>query len=265
MNSKENASQPIEIIKPNWPCIEGVEALSTTRKGGASRHPWDSLNLATHVNDNPYDVKKNRELLNKSFALPNEPTWLEQVHSNEVVRLTLQNFQDSFQADATYTTEKGIVCCVMTADCVPILIRNAQSTWVAAVHAGWKGIANGILKKVLAVYLNEFDGDLNDLQIWIGPAISGNLYQVGQDVKDAFIQQDSILEKAFTANSIEKECDHYWLDSSKAAQLQLVEHGITEEQISTEDFCTYEDAERFFSYRRDGLDTGRMASLIWLT
>lgn len=251
----------LEIIKPNWSAIEGIEALSTTRKGGVSRHPWDSLNLATHVNDNPYDVKKNRSLLRQSFALPNEPSWLEQVHSNDVVRLTPHNFQQVFQADAAYTTDRGIVCCVMTADCLPVLFANKQASWVAAAHAGWKGVANGILKKVLNTYVDETGGTLEDLQVWIGPAISGNVYQVGQEVKDAFILQDSILEEAFT----ESDAKHYWLDSSYAGQLQLIESGITQQQIFTEDFCTYEDSERFYSYRRDGINTGRMASLIWIS
>lgn len=253
-------SSLLEIIRPNWSAIEGIDALSTTRKGGISRHPWDSLNLATHVNDNPYDVKKNRALLKESYALPNEPSWLEQVHSNDVVHLTPQNFQQVFKADAAYTTDSNIVCCVMTADCLPVLFTNKQATWVAAAHAGWKGIANGILKKVLSIYLKEVGGALDDIQVWIGPAISGNVYQVGQEVKGAFVQQDSVLEKAFTAN----DADHYWLDSSYAAQLQLIESGITQQQISTEEFCTYEDSERFYSYRRDGVDTGRMASMIWI-
>jgi len=250
-----------QVIFPNWPVIEGVKALSTTRQGGVSRHPWDSFNLATHVNDNPYNVQKNRDLLKQSFALPNPPSWLEQIHSNEVVHLTPQNFQQVFKADAAYTTDKDIVCGVMTADCLPVLFSNKQATWVAAAHAGWKGIANGILIKVLNIYTNEVGGALDDLQLWIGPAISGNVYQVGQEVKDAFVQQDPVLEKAF----MENEAKHYWLDSSYAAQLQLIEHGITQQQISTDNFCTYEDSERFYSYRRDGKDTGRMASLIWLS
>lgn len=254
-------SASIEIVLPNWSLIDGIKALSTTRKGGVSRHPWDSLNLATHVNDNPYDVKKNRSLLKEAFELPNEPGWLEQVHSDEVVRLTEENFQQNFKADAAYTTDANIVCSVMTADCLPVLFANKQATWVAAAHAGWKGVANGILKKVLNIYLKEIGGSLEDLQVWIGPAISGNVYQVGQEVKDAFVLQDAVLANAFTTN----DANHYWLDSSLAAQLQLIESGISQQQISTEDFCTYEDCERFYSYRRDGMDTGRMASLIWLT
>ena len=260
LDKADKIASSIEIIKPNWIEIKGVKALSTTRKGGISRHPWDGFNLATHVDDNPYDVKKNRSLLKQSFELPNEPCWLEQIHSNEVVRLTTQNCQESFKADASYTTDKGVVCCVMTADCLPVLFSNKQATWVAAAHAGWKGIANGILKQVISIYQNDIGGSLEDLKVWIGPAISGNVYQVGPEVKGAFVQQDSVLEKAFSAN----DANHYWLDSSYAAQLQLVENGINQQQISTEDFCTYEDSERFFSYRRDGIKTGRMASLIWL-
>lgn len=249
-----------QIITPVWPVSKQVKALSTTRKGGISHSPYGELNLATHVNDNQKDVKENRSILKKSCGLPNEPGWLEQSHSDKVVRLTPQNFKQSFAADASYTTDKNIICCVMTADCVPVLFCNKQATWVAAAHAGWKGIANGILKKVVQIYTEEIMGDLADIQVWIGPAISGKVYQVGQEVKETFIKQDSVLVKAFTETEL---VNHYLLNSSYAVQLQLIESGVSVEQISTEDFCTYRDSERFYSYRRDGVSTGRMASMVW--
>jgi len=250
-----------QIIRPNWSVSKNIQAFSTTRQGGVSQAPWDSLNLATHVNDNVDDVKKNRDLLTKHYALPNEPTWLEQVHSNKIVRLTAKNSQQHFKADAAYTTEKNIVCCVMTADCLPVLFCNKQATWVASVHAGWKGIANGILKSTLAIYEKDLGGNLKDLQVWIGPAISGNAYEVGEEVKAAFIQQDPILNKAFIPN----ENNHYLLNSSYAAQLQLIECGLDPKQITAPGFCTFNDEQRFYSYRRDGLNTGRMASMLWLS
>ncbi|VAW91747.1 FIG00003370: Multicopper polyphenol oxidase [hydrothermal vent metagenome] len=258
MSLKKNLPQ---IIIPNWVVSEKIQALSTTRKGGSSRSPYDELNLATHVNDNSEDVKQNRRRLTQHSSLPAEPSWLEQIHSDKVVRLTPQNYQQAFIADASYTTDKNIVCCVMTADCVPVLVCNKQSTWVAAVHAGWKGIANGILKKTLQIYSEKMAGDLADIHVWIGPAISGKAYEVGQEVKEAFIQQDAILEKAFTR----QDTSHYLLDSSYAVQLQCVQQGVSTKQISTENFCTYQDSKRFYSYRRDGIHTGRMASMVWLS
>jgi len=251
----------LNVIRPNWSVPEKVKAFSTTRQGGVSLAPWGSMNLALHVHDNSENVNKNRMLLKQEMQLPNEPSWLEQVHSDKVIQLTQQNHNQNFKADATYTTEKNIICCVMTADCLPVLFCNKQATWVAAVHAGWKGIANGILKKLVQKYVSEFDGQMEDIRVWIGPAISAKAYQVGQDVKNAFIEQDAILEKAFTS----QQADHFLLDSSYAAQLQLNELGVKVEQITTEDFCTYKDKERFFSYRRDGANTGRMATMVWLS
>ena len=249
-----------EVITPSWVVAEKIQSFCTTRKGGVSAPPYNELNLATHVNDNPVNVKQNRNILKQYYSLPSEPVWLEQVHSHKVVRVTAQNYQQAFTADASYTTDKNIICCVMTADCVPVLFSNKQATWVAAAHAGWKGIANGILKNVLQIYTKEMAGQLDDIQVWIGPAISGEVYQVGQEVKDAFEQQDTILKKAFTV----QDTNHYLLDTSYAVQLQLIAQGLKEEQIFTDDFCTYQDSERFYSYRRDGIHTGRMASMIWL-
>ncbi len=251
---------PPQIIMPGWTVADKIQSLSTTRKGGVSQSPYDQLNLATHVNDNPADVKENRRRLKAHCTLPDEPGWLEQTHSDKVVHLTPQNFKQPLTADASYTTDKNIICSVMTADCVPVLFCNKQATWVAAAHAGWKGIANGILKKVVRIYTKEIKGDLADIHVWIGPAISGKVYQVGQEVKNAFVKQDTILDKAFTM----QDANHYFLNSSYAVQLQLMKQGLITKQISTEEFCTYQDRERFYSYRRDGIRTGRMASMVWL-
>jgi len=253
---------PPQIIMPDWLVSEKIQSLSTTRKGGVSGSPpYDELNLATHVNDNPEAVKENRHRLKIYCALPNDPSWLEQSHSDKVVRLTPQNYQQLFNADASYTTDKNIICSVMTADCVPVLFCNKQASWVAAAHVGWKGIANGILKNVVQIYSKEIMGDLADIHVWIGPAISGKVYQVGKEVKNALTKQDTILEKAFTKQDTSH---HYLLNSSYAVQLQLIKMGVLTQQISTENFCTYQDNERFYSYRRDGRRTGRMASMVWL-
>ncbi len=253
-------NKPPQIITPDWLVSEKIQSLSTTRNGGVSSSPYDKLNLATHVNDNPKTVQENRHWLKTYCALPNDPSWLEQSHSDKVVRLTPQNYQQLFNADASYTTDKNIICSVMTADCVPVLFCNKQASWVAAAHAGWKGIANGILKNVVQIYTKEIMGDLADIYVWIGPAISGKVYQVGQEVRNALTKQDTILEKAFT----KQDTNHYLLNSSYAVQLQFIKMGVLTQQISAGDFCTYQDSERFYSYRRDGMRTGRMASMVWL-
>lgn len=248
------------IICPTWSVNERIQALSTTRNGGVSQSPWNTFNLATHVNDDLNDVLQNRSILKQSYNLPKEPTWLTQTHSNNIIRLTADNLQQLFNADAAYTTEKNIICCVMTADCLPILLCNEQATWVAAIHAGWKGIANGIIRKLVSLYKNEIGGEVSDLHVWVGPAISEKVYEVGADVKEAFVQQDSALKKAFK----ETHNNKYLLNSVKAARLQLMLCGINEKSISSPSFCTYQEHERFFSYRRDGVNSGRMASMVWL-
>jgi len=251
-----------KLIQANWPIVSGVHAFCTTRIGGVSQSPWDSFNLATHVNDNPDHVLQNRQQLQAQCHLPAEPTWLEQVHGNELVRLTSDNTKQSFKADAVFTTEKNIVCSVMTADCLPVLFSNKQASWVAAAHAGWKGIANGILKRVVESYISELNGSLSDLQVWIGPAIGGKVYQVGDDVRQAYLQQDSVLNQAFVKD--QTAVGYYLLNNAQAARLQLTAFGLLDNQISIADYCTFTDSDLFFSYRRDGINTGRMASIIWL-
>lgn len=254
-------SETLPVIQPRWSVAANIKAFTTTRTGGVSQPPWDSLNLARHVNDSPEDVSQNRRLLKQSCNLPVEPAWLEQVHSDTIIRLTEENSGQHFKADASYTTIKNTICCVMTADCLPVLFCNKQASWVAAAHAGWKGIANGILKKVVGAYCQTTGGEPTDLLVWIGPAISGSAYQVGEDVRHALVQQDSILEQAFSND----KAQHYLLNSALAAQLQLVAQGLQQTQITNADCCTYRDKEHFFSYRRDGVNSGRMASLIWLS
>jgi len=259
----EDSDSTVEIIRPGWQVADKVRAFTTTRQGGVSAAPWDSFNLATHVNDSEDDVKQNRDRLIQNFNLPAEPVWLQQTHSDSIVSLTKNNLSGHFKADAAYTTETNIVCCVMTADCLPVLFCNKQANWVAAVHAGWKGIANGILKKTLDTFC-EIDGanKLQDLNVWIGPAISGQVYQVGEDVRQCFIRQDTKLEKAFQVDT--NKPGSYLLDNARAAQLQLRSQGLDATQIARDSHCTFTDKERFFSYRRDGVNSGRMATLIWL-
>jgi len=241
-----------DMIIPNWQVPNNVKAYTTTRKGGVSIAPYDSFNLADHVDDNPEHVKINRQLLKTNLHLPNEPIWLKQVHSTTSVIANQENTGQC--ADAVYSYEKNTVCVVMTADCLPVLLTNQQGNMVAAIHAGWRGLAGGILETTLQ-QLNVIS---EDVIVWLGPAISGKAFEVGDEVRTAFIDFLPQAEHAF----IPTRAGHWLADLYLLAKQRLNQQGIT--QIYGGEFCTYTDESRFYSYRRDK-QTGRMASLIWLT
>ncbi len=236
-------------IIPDWPVPDHVRAIITTRKGGSSQSPFDSLNLADHVDDNPASVINNRAILFESIGLPSEPMWLRQVHGCDVA----EKGDDSTSADASTSTVPGQVCVVMTADCLPLLLCNRAGTRVAAVHAGWRGLADGVIEATL----NRFSEDGEELLAWMGPAIGPDRFEVGDDVRDRFLAENSSDENAFVPNGAGK-----WLAdiySLARTRLKTANCGY----VGGGDYCTASDSERFFSYRRDGI-TGRMASLIWI-
>lgn len=237
-------------ISPDWPAPENVHALCTTRQGGVSRSPYDSLNVAEHVGDSPEDVKTNRKLLANQAGLPEEPQWLTQVHSDSVVDAN-EKFQSAPQADGSFCNTPGRVLAVLTADCLPVLLCNRQGSWVAAVHAGWRGLAAGILLKSV----HRYPGEKSDLIAWMGPAISQQAFEVGGDVLEAFKAQFSNAQGYFKPSG-----DKYFADLYGLARLQLQSLDVATFGGS---FCTYTESSDFFSYRRDG-ETGRMASLIWI-
>ena len=237
------------LIIPNWPAPPNIRALQTTRIGGFSRAPYDSLNLGSHVADAPLDVARNRMLLNT--LMPSEPVWLEQVHG--IVVANADSASCLPQADACIATHRSAVCVVMTADCLPILLCDQQGTVVGAVHAGWKGLAAGVIEATV----QAMNVPAQNLMTWLGPAISQDAFEVGAEVRNIFIEAHSHAAGAFVAGQNGK-----WLaDIYALARLRLNALGIT--QIHGGDYCTYKDAERFFSYRRDGV-TGRMGTFIWL-
>ena len=236
----------LKLITPNWPAPSKVKAYTTTRQGGHSQPPYDSLNLGDHVDDDPKAVAANRATLRQ--LLPAEPVWLKQVHSTKIVTANT-----SCTADASMTTELNKVCVVLTADCLPVLFCDRAGTTVAAVHAGWRGLAGGILE----VTLQNLKKAPEDILVWLGPAIGPQAFEVGGEVRDAFTNYLPQATKAFKANG-----EGHWLaDLYLLARQRLAHHGVT--QVFGGEFCTYTDAERFYSYRRDKI-TGRMASLIWL-
>ena len=234
-------------LKADWPAPECIHAGTTLRQGGASKKPYDSFNLATHVGDQLAAVKQNRAML----KVPHPPQWLEQIHSTEAV--LLPNEVATPKADASYTSENNIVCAVMTADCLPLLITDQKGSCVAAIHAGWRGLCDGIIEATI----NKLPAPPESLLVWLGPAIGPDVYEVGQEVYDAFTNVESDAIKSFTDVS-----DGHWLfNIYQLAKLRLNKMGVN--HIYGADHCTLTEQEDFFSYRRDDV-TGRMASLIWI-
>lgn len=239
------------FIAASWPAPERVVALTTCRQGGISKAGFAGLNLAMHVNDDAASVAQNRSIIEQDFQLPSAPVWLEQVHGSRILKLTADT-AGSLQADAVMTREKGRVCAVMTADCLPVLLCNEEGSGVAAVHAGWRGLLAGIVEKT-AVKL----GAPQTLQAWLGPAIGPGCFEVGTEVREAFIQKNPVMQQAFR----QVDDTHYLADLYALARITLLQNGV--KRIYGGEHCTYNEADNFYSYRREPI-TGRMASLIWL-
>lgn len=242
-----------DIITPNWSAPAKIKAFSTTRNGGVSQAAFASLNLAHHVGDDAELVKKNRELLKTALQLPSEPFWISQVHGVNVVEIGIEKHSSPITADASYTRQTNAVCVILTADCLPILICDRKATIVAAIHAGWRGLAAGVIEQTIKAL--NISGD--QLLAWLGPAIGPDKYEVGEDVLEKFIAIDSQAEIAFKSSSSNRWLANMYL----LAKQRLISCGIT--AIYGGDYCTHSDEKRFFSYRRDKL-TGRMATGIWL-
>ena len=238
---------PDSWLTPNWPAPVNVRAISTTRHGGISKGPFASMNLGDHVDDDPNAVVVNRNRLVQMLSLPSEPLWLEQVHGTEVLGA------EGYCADARVIAGPNQVAVVMTADCLPVLFCDRFGREVAAAHAGWRGLVSGILEQTLA----RMSADNSDIQAWLGPAIGPNAFEVGHEVREAFIKHDERAKEGFSASPSGR-----WLaDLYLLARQRLEAAGIM--QIYGGGLCTYSDPDRFYSYRRDGA-TGRMASLIWI-
>lgn len=252
-----------DFITPDWPAPASVKAAVTTRAGGISEAPYDSFNLASHVGDDPEAVEQNRVFLREAFELPEEPAWLQQTHSDRVVDAASYAGGD---ADASYSTVKGKACVVLTADCLPILLCNKQGTWVMAIHAGWQGLAKRIVEASIATY----PGEKSDLMAWLGPAIGPQSFEVQSDVIEACTADLSAAQKKIFSKKcfkpVEGKEGYFLGDLYELGRQRLHKCGV--QAVYGGNFCTYQDAERFYSYRRDGAGgekaTGRMASLIWL-
>lgn len=241
----------IELIEADWPAPAKVRAGTTTRSGGVSLGGFESLNLADHVQDDPQAVAENRQRLVDQLRLPGEPFWLTQVHGCQIA-LGDQD-RRGCQADGAYTKSSSKVCVVLTADCLPLLLTDIDGREVCAVHAGWRGLASGIIEQAVA----KMSAPAESMLVWLGPAIGPAAFEVGDEVRDVFVKQAAEDSSAF----ITGRPGHWWADIYQLARLRLQRMGVG--FISGGDYCTVADCERFFSYRRDGM-TGRMASLIWL-
>lgn len=240
----------LELIIPDWPAPAQVRSLTTTRHGGVSHPPYDSLNLGDHVGDDPIAVSENRRRLREAGALPEAPRWLSQVHGTHCC--SALGVQGGTEADAQVTDRPGVVCAVLTADCLPLLLCDAAGRRVAAVHAGWRGLLGGVIEN--SVRALAADGAV---LAWLGPAIGPAAFEVGGEVRDLFTAHHAAAASAFTPAAAGK-----WLaDIYLLARQRLAACGVV--QVYGGDRCTYTEGEQFFSYRRDG-QTGRMASLIWL-
>lgn len=241
------------FIQANWPAPPNVHAYTTVRTGGFSVAPYDEFNVGEHVGDNPEHVSANRALLKTLLHLPNEPIWIRQTHSIITVEAIPQN--TFVEADASYTNQANQVCLVQTADCLPLLICHRLGTHVAAVHAGWRGLANGVIESCL----DQLNLPPDDILVWLGPAISSRHFEVGEEVRTAFLEQMPTAHHAFTPSPNKR-----WLaDLYELARLRLQKRGI--KHIYGGEHCTYSNNTLFYSYRRDGEKTGRMASLIWIS
>lgn len=236
-------------IIPDWPAPKNIRTLQTTRNGGISAVPYNSLNLSSNVGDAPLAVARNRMLLEP--MLPSEPVWLKQVHG--VVVADAAQAECWPEADACISTHPGAVCVVMTADCLPVLLCNDHGNVISAVHAGWRGLCDGVIEHTI----RAMDVPPNTLMAWLGPAIGPRAFEVGDEVRAEFIGKDQQAATAFVSNTFGK----WFANIYQLASLRLHASGVT--RVYGGGLCTYTDSANFFSYRRDNV-TGRMGTFIWL-
>lgn len=243
-------------ITPDWPAPGNVKSLFTTRNGGISSGLYASLNLGDHVGDDPTIVKQNRALLRR--ILPSEPRWLKQVHGTTPIRVDGYDCLAPCEGDAAFSRCAGHVCAVLVADCLPVLLCDHAGTVAGVIHAGWRGMVEGVIERTLSE-ISRADGMDTRIMAWLGPAIGPRHFEVGEEVRQAFIAHDRKSAIAFLPHRTHS--GKWFADLFLLARQRLAEAGVTEVYGGGE--CTFSNPERFFSYRRDG-NTGRMAGLIWL-
>lgn len=247
MSSLDTTSEV--FVHPEWPAPASIRACVTTRAGGVSLSPYATFNLGEHVGDRPERVLENRRRLRRMLALPNEPYWLRQIHGKRVVEA--RHEPAGVDADGAWSAAAGVVCAILVADCLPVLFADIGGTVVAAAHAGWRGLAGGVLEQAVS----SLPVPPAQLLAWMGPAIGQSSFEVGEEVRSLFLEMDSEAGQAFVPSPAGR-----WLaDLYTLARRRLHRAGV--QRVYGGDFCTFRE-QRFFSYRRDGV-TGRMAALIW--
>jgi YfiH family protein len=250
-----NKYSDVQLLKPNWSAPAHIRAYSSTRLDGVSQGPYCGLNLGLHVGDDPLIVGKNRSTLANTLSLPTPLCWLNQTHSTILLKLE-ENTASSLTGDAVWSHNKNTPCIIMTADCLPVLITDKLGTFVAAIHAGWRGLCDGIIEKSINTICGQLGVNAKDLLVWLGPCIGKTAFEVGSEVRAAFIAENGQAKSAF------KACGDRWLaDLQQLARLRLAPFNVFE--ITASEYCTFNQSDLFYSYRRDGI-TGRMATLIWI-
>ena len=254
---------PHDWLVPDWPAPLGVRALFTTRAGGVSAAPFDSFNLGDHVRDDPVAVFANRQRL--ADVLGARPVFLQQVHGTAVATLGSLT-PDGSLADACVSTQPGLVCTVMVADCLPVLFTDTAGTVVAAAHAGWRGLAGGVLESCLAGVKQQLSAPA-EIMAWLGPCIGPLVFEVGEEVREAFVAWRGDADRCFVS---QPQAGKYLANLSQLARLRLQAMGVTRlyGNDGTPAWCTVTQSSRFFSHRRDAVrlgSTGRMAACIWTT
>ena len=250
----QNRLNAVKTLKPDWQVPSCVKVFSTTRLGGVSEAPYDALNVGMHVEDNPEHVLENRALVIDAIQAPTDPLWLNQVHGRDVIFVDcFYNKEHVPEADGAFTREAGQVLCVGTADCLPVVVANASGTAVAVMHAGWRGLADGVLQSGLAHFP---DGD--ELHAWLGPAIGPDAFEVGSEVVAAFLDRNRANAAAFKPAGAGK----FMADIYALARIDLKSQRPI--VITGGEHCTHTEHTLFHSYRRDGVASGRMATIVWI-
>lgn len=243
---------------PEWPAPPGVGAVMTTRRGGQGRAPYDSFNLGDHVGDDPATVRLHRERLAQALGVT--PVYLQQVHGHDVVHLNEGwKGQPPVVADAAVSTTPGLACTILVADCLPVLLAHDGGRGVGAAHAGWRGLAGGVLENTVAALCQATGCDPGSLVAWLGPCIGPRRFEVGAEVREAFCQVHTGAAARFRPGA---QAGKWLADLTGLARDRLTSCGVT--RISALGACTVEESSRFFSFRRDGR-TGRMAALVWVS
>ncbi|MBV52613.1 MAG: hypothetical protein CL816_00945 [Coxiellaceae bacterium] len=245
-------NKPLPIDSPDWPIPDNVRAVTTHRGTRLPGNAYSSFNLGLHVNDTGEYVTKHRQALTQSLHIPNEPHWLDQIHGTKII--TLNSAQKNPKADGSTTQDYQQACVILTADCLPILMTNIDGTQVAAIHAGWRGLLLGIVDRAI----EQFHCPANELLVWLGPCIGPLNFEINATIRQQFIQTHSAWDESFHQNDIGSWFAHL----QRLAETRLQELGV--EHIHKDTRCTFEHRDTFYSYRRDGQYTGRMAHAIWL-